>query len=151
LKVAAPRTEVVVLVAPGDGHTAAAAMRGGAYHVLASLSAGEDAFAHVVANAAAYRRLADRAHRLEELLLSEERFGEVARGSAPGVLDLFRLVVHLADRPYAEAKRALLEHFDGAYTSELLERTGGNMSAAARRAGLDRSNFRRLLKRHRTG
>jgi DNA-binding NtrC family response regulator len=50
--------------------------------------------------------------------------------------------------PYAEAKRQLVARFDESYTGELLRSTGGNMSEAARRAGLDRSNFRRLLKRH---
>ena len=50
--------------------------------------------------------------------------------------------------PYAEAKRRLVARFDESYTGELLRKTGGNMSEAARRAGLDRSNFRRLLKRH---
>ena len=50
--------------------------------------------------------------------------------------------------PYAEAKKRLVASFDESYTGELLRRAGGNMSEAARRAGLDRSNFRRLLKRH---
>jgi len=58
------------------------------------------------------------------------------------------LVSELAALPYAEAKRRLVAHFDESYTGELLRKTGGNMSEAARRAGLDRSNFRRLLKRH---
>jgi DNA-binding NtrC family response regulator len=53
----------------------------------------------------------------------------------------------LAELPYAEAKKRLLSQFDETYTRELLERASGNMSEAARRAGLDRSNFRRLLKR----
>lgn len=55
----------------------------------------------------------------------------------------------LADLPYAEAKKRLLARFDEEYTNGLLKMTGGNMSEAARRAGLDRSNFRRLLKRRR--
>ena len=54
----------------------------------------------------------------------------------------------LAELPYGEAKRRLVSLFDESYTGELLRRTGGNTSEAARRAGLDRSNFRRLLKRH---
>jgi DNA-binding NtrC family response regulator len=53
----------------------------------------------------------------------------------------------LSELPYAEAKRRLVALFDETYTGELLRRTGGNMSEAARRAGLDRSNFRRLLRR----
>ena len=50
---------------------------------------------------------------------------------------------------YADAKKRMLARFDNEYTSELLKSTEGNMSEAARRAGLDRSNFRRLLKRRR--
>jgi DNA-binding NtrC family response regulator len=53
----------------------------------------------------------------------------------------------LAELPYAEAKRRLLARFDDMYTAEALRLTGGNMSEAARRAGLDRSNFRRLLRK----
>ena len=58
------------------------------------------------------------------------------------------LLADLARLPYAEAKGRLVALFDETYTGELLRQTGGNMSEAARRAGLDRSNFRRLLKRH---
>jgi two-component system response regulator HydG len=54
-----------------------------------------------------------------------------------------------SEYPYAEAKKRLLARFDAEYTSGLLKISGGNMSEAARRAGLDRSNFRRLLKRRR--
>jgi two-component system response regulator HydG len=61
------------------------------------------------------------------------------------------LLVELSELPYSDAKRRLLTLFDESYTGELLRRTGGNMSEAARRAGLDRSNFRRLLRRHRDG
>ena len=58
------------------------------------------------------------------------------------------LVGASVDEAYAEAKRRLVSLFDETYTGEILRRTGGNMSEASRRAGLDRSNFRRLLKRH---
>ena len=59
-----------------------------------------------------------------------------------------RALSDLVELPYAEAKKRLVSGFDESYTGELLRRAGGNMSEAARRAGLDRSNFRRLLKRH---
>jgi len=62
--------------------------------------------------------------------------------SATGMLN------DLADLPYPEAKRRLVALFDETYTTEVLRRVNGNMSEAARRAGLDRSNFRRLIKRH---
>jgi DNA-binding NtrC family response regulator len=61
--------------------------------------------------------------------------------------DLRASVAELAELPYGEAKRRLVAMFDETYTAELLQKSGGNMSEAARRAGLDRSNFRRLLKR----
>jgi two-component system response regulator HydG len=54
--------------------------------------------------------------------------------------DLFEL-------PYAEAKRRALERFDEAYVREIVLRSNGNASEAARRAGVDRSNFRRILRR----
>jgi DNA-binding NtrC family response regulator len=58
------------------------------------------------------------------------------------------VLVELSQLPYAEAKRRLVALFDDTYTRELLRRSEGNMSEAARLAGLDRSNFRRLVKRN---
>jgi two-component system response regulator HydG len=72
--------------------------------------------------------------------------GQPAAGATG--LESRAVLADLAELPYAEAKRRLVALFDEAYTGEILHRTGGNMSEAARRAGLDRSNFRRLLKRH---
>jgi transcriptional regulator of acetoin/glycerol metabolism len=54
---------------------------------------------------------------------------------------------NLAHMPYREAKQHALTIFDEAYFTALLRRTGGNISEAARQAGLDRSNFRRASKR----
>ena len=53
----------------------------------------------------------------------------------------------LLDLPYAEAKERALLDFDGAYVEQAMKRTGGNVSEAARLAGMDRSNFRRVLKK----
>jgi len=58
------------------------------------------------------------------------------------------LVLGLADLPYPEAKRRIVRDFDRAYGAALLSRAQGNVSEAARKAGLDRSNFRRVLRRH---
>jgi len=58
-----------------------------------------------------------------------------------------RLSAELADLSYRDAKQRALGAFDNAYFTALLERTGGNVSQAAREAGLDRSNFRRAAKR----
>jgi DNA-binding NtrC family response regulator len=56
-------------------------------------------------------------------------------------------LVNLSDLPYNEAKRRALGAFEAAYFRTVLERSGGNVSEAARQAGLDRSNFRRATKR----
>jgi DNA-binding NtrC family response regulator len=49
--------------------------------------------------------------------------------------------------PYADAKKRVLADFDVAYVREALRRSNGNVSEAARLSGLDRSNFRRVLRR----
>jgi DNA-binding NtrC family response regulator len=75
---------------------------------------------------------------------------EALRPVSAALLDPTRgVLAELAELPYSEAKRKLLALFDETYTRDLLRRSSGNMSEAARRAGLDRSNFRRLLKRRR--
>jgi DNA-binding NtrC family response regulator len=53
----------------------------------------------------------------------------------------------LADLPYREAKDRAVHSFESSYFGALLQRAGGNVSEAARQAGLDRSNFRRAAKR----
>ena len=49
--------------------------------------------------------------------------------------------------PYAEAKRLAMARFDEEYVREILRQTAGNLSEAARVAGLDRSNFRRIMRK----
>jgi DNA-binding NtrC family response regulator len=58
------------------------------------------------------------------------------------------LAAALAELTYPEAKKRLVRDFDRAYAAQLLQRAGGNVSEAARLAGLDRSNFRRVFRRH---
>jgi two-component system response regulator HydG len=52
----------------------------------------------------------------------------------------------LAELSYAEARRVTLRTFERRYFSALLRRFDDNITAAARAAGMDRSNFRRALK-----
>lgn len=56
-------------------------------------------------------------------------------------------VAALADLPYRLAKQKALDEFDRGYFMTLLDRTAGNVSEAARQAGLDRSNFRRAARK----
>ncbi len=52
------------------------------------------------------------------------------------------------DLTYVSAKEKALDDFHATYLNDLLARTGGNISKAARQSGLDRSNFRRVLRRY---
>ena len=54
-----------------------------------------------------------------------------------------------AGLPYARARELALRRFELAYVEAQLRACGDNISAAARRAGMDRSNFKRLLRKHR--
>jgi two-component system response regulator HydG len=60
-------------------------------------------------------------------------------------------VFSLAHLPYAQAKRLAMRAFERRYLSALLEKSNNNVSSAARAAGVDRSNFRRLLKQYEVG
>jgi DNA-binding NtrC family response regulator len=57
-------------------------------------------------------------------------------------------IVSLAHLPYSEAKKLAVRAFERRYLSALLQKNRDNVSSAARDAGLDRSNFRRLLKQY---
>jgi DNA-binding NtrC family response regulator len=50
--------------------------------------------------------------------------------------------------PLSDAKRRINATFERAYVTSVLERARGSMSEAARLAGIDRTNLRRLMKRY---
>ncbi|MFT5431243.1 MAG: DNA-binding NtrC family response regulator [Myxococcota bacterium] len=56
--------------------------------------------------------------------------------------------LEFANLPFPTAKRLAVQAFEKRYLLHLLARTDGNISQASREAGLDRSNFRRILKKH---
>ncbi len=51
---------------------------------------------------------------------------------------------------YAAAKDQALRRFEKSYVDALMKACDNNISAAARRAGMDRSNFKRVLRKYRT-
>ncbi len=74
----------------------------------------------------------------------------LAMAHAATLLRPAAIVVEAAlDASYRDAKEAVLEQFEGLFFARVLERTQGNVSEAARQTGLDRSNFRRALRRAR--
>ncbi len=52
------------------------------------------------------------------------------------------------DLPWKDAREAVLEVFEKKYLTDLQARHSGNLSAAAREAGVDRKHWRDLLKKH---
>lgn len=97
---------------------------------------------------------------VRELENAMERAAVVTQGDTVSVHDLpSHLLRHLEKRrqddeqdvyelPFSQAKERALELFERRYAESLLSRAKGNVSEAARRAGLDRSNFRRLMARY---
>ncbi len=53
----------------------------------------------------------------------------------------------LVELPFRKAREVASREFEEQYLSEMLSLTGGNVSEASRRAGMDRSNFRRVMKK----
>jgi transcriptional regulator of acetoin/glycerol metabolism len=51
-------------------------------------------------------------------------------------------------RPFHDAKQALIDRFEREYLAQLVTRAEGNMSEAARRAGIDRTTLYRLMDKH---
>ena len=89
-----------------------------------------------------------------------ERGVVLARGDT---IDLPLLPAHISERggarsdvaparvsqlAFKPAKALAVQSFEQRYVREVMARSEGNVSAAARIADLDRSNFRRLLKRY---
>ena len=54
----------------------------------------------------------------------------------------------LMGMPLAEAKHLVAAEFERRYLLRVMDRARGSVSEGARVAGLDRTNFRRLLQRH---
>ncbi len=68
--------------------------------------------------------------------------GSAAAETAPGV------PANLMTETYHSAKDQLVAHFEKEYLARLVQRAGGNMSRAARLAGIDRTTLYRLMDKH---
>ncbi len=95
-------------------------------------------------NARELRNILDRALAMSP---GVESFGELKLALAPGGAFSGEPGPR-TDLPFADAKAEVVERFERRYLADMLERTGGNLSAAAREAGLDRKHLRRLARKH---
>jgi len=61
------------------------------------------------------------------------------------ILQSVQGAVRPTEESFRAAKRQLIEEFEPRYLSQILSETGGNVSEAARRSGMKRSAFQRLM------
>lgn len=100
-------------------------------------------------------RLSPLPNNVQELEAAVEHAALVHRGGVVSVADLALTDtagprLELGELPYAKARKAALTAFELAYAEDVIRRADGNISLAARLAEVDRSNFRRLLRRRKT-
>lgn len=142
---ARPGVPVVATCAEPSEAMLRQAVRSGAYTFLCKPLASAHSVALTLRSAAEHARLAR--------LLRESGNGSAAalRDDDPltGLTQLVGTMLGVDKIGYTDLKARVLTAFDRAYLTGLLRRTDGNISRAARLAELDRSNFRRLMKRTR--
>ncbi len=90
------------------------------------------------------RNVVDRAVALSP---GAERFADLRLHLHAREHELAPLMVR-TDLPFGEAKAAVVSELERRYLGELWADCDGNLSATARRAGLDRKHLRTLLRRH---
>jgi len=75
-------------------------------------------------------------------------FAELKIHTAPSTLESDGGLSIRSDLPFGEAKQRVVDAFERRYLADLVERTGGNVSEAARVADVDRKHLRDLLDKH---
>jgi DNA-binding NtrC family response regulator len=87
---------------------------------------------------------------VRELRNVVERAALLGTGEVLEAADLYldTATAPLPSGPFAQAKRLAVEAFERAYAQRLMDEHHGNISRAARAAGLDRKSLQILLKRH---
>jgi DNA-binding NtrC family response regulator len=94
------------------------------------------------------RNALERAARLGETPVDTGELGVLSpeRAASAPADDPVSVPIDL-DRPFKDHKQQVVEAFERAYVSALVRRHGGNVSAAARAAGLDRMSLYKILTR----
>lgn len=83
---------------------------------------------------------------IETRFLNSNALPKERSSSDDGAVDLAQRAID-EDLPFKDAKNRLIEEFEKAYWKQLLERTGGNVSKAARIAGVHRKSVEYILKK----
>jgi DNA-binding NtrC family response regulator len=84
-----------------------------------------------------------------ERAVSLTEFNQITPLDLPlSMLESVKGQVRAVEQSFRTAKRRAIEDFETRYLSEMLSETGGNVSEAARRCGMKRSAFQRLMARY---
>lgn len=141
IKQLAPDVEVIMMTAPASVETAVEAVRAGAFDYLTKPFEHTERVVQVVERAVERRTLIRKTRNLQRKLAGEQRASTHSGSAGMQMRPLLNL-------PFRAAKDTAIRSFERLYVEGLLAETAGNISDAARRAGLDRSNFRRILSKH---
>ncbi|MFO0736004.1 MAG: sigma 54-interacting transcriptional regulator [Labilithrix sp.] len=114
---------------------------------LREAGAPPDVFSDETLAQLAAQRWSGNVRELRNLVESTLAMGELA-SELPAPLDTTGRDTRSASAPYREARARVLDDFEHSYLHRLYERTGGNVSLAAREARMDRSHLVTLLKKH---
>lgn len=82
-----------------------------------------------------------------EILIGRSAYAVLRRRQLAGH-DAMDLPRGMTERPYAEARDAVLRQFERAYLRALMQRADGDLSRAARTAVMDPARLARLLEEH---
>ncbi|MDP7039849.1 MAG: sigma 54-interacting transcriptional regulator, partial [Myxococcota bacterium] len=74
--------------------------------------------------------------------------GPPAVGVDPQALQTANMPTIDSSEKYSSARRGYLDKFERAYMVKLLDKAGGNVSEAARQAGIDRKHIRAKIEKH---
>ena len=136
--------KIIVMTGHGEKSTAIRALRLGATDYLEKPFDIEE-MTHAVARTVNEYKLE---MRNEEILATVQVGGPAASvASAPTGQDIWAESDSLTSS-YTVLKKKWSEAFEKEYLTSVLERHHGNVTAAAKEAAVDRSNFLRLLRRH---
>ena len=84
---------------------------------------------------------------MQQLVLTADQVACIDQAAAPAAAPMLDDDALMA-MPLTEAKRLAAAEFERRYLVRVMESAGGSVSEGARLAGLDRTNFRRVLQRH---
>lgn len=153
-----PQRKVIVMTGHGEKSTAIESLRKGASDYLEKPFDLDEMTHSVARTLREFNTEAEREHLLKSLQNNPRTLsGGSPMGPSltqmPTVSNVIPLRKEFAEHAeekmnYTHLKKLFVDQFEQDFIAKLLQKHRGNVTAAAKEAGLDRSNFLRLLRRH---